>query len=266
MFRLSIWNYKNYHICELFVLDFNRVIEEDPAQVAKWQDRSRQARAQRDAESSGDETADGQSGVAGTSYIRHEPDARLQHNLVAIQDDIDTSSGSNFYLTDSDSDSGVFRPKIIEGGVSFPFFDGSGSIPDLLASAADYEMDVMNRMSSNKPLSNSMRGRSVSFSDIQQVISDDDRIGFENFSFGNEAVNPNANNNFQMRWDFQVGGNRSADDANGQNDNNTRDKGGGGLSGETNAWRHALPSPSSVENSQESPLPRLPANLADTYF
>lgn len=203
--------------------------------MAKWQDRSRRARAQRDAESSGDETADGQSGVAGTSYIRHEPDARLQHNLVAIQDDIDTSSGSNFYLTDSDSDSGVFRPKIIEGGVSFPFFDGSGSIPDLLASAADYEMDVMNRMSSNKPLSNSMRGRSVSFSDIQQVISDDDRIGFENFSFGNEAVNPNANNNFQMRWDFQVGGNRSADDANGQNDNNTRDKGGGGLSGETNA-------------------------------
>ncbi|XP_041457714.1 uncharacterized threonine-rich GPI-anchored glycoprotein PJ4664.02-like [Lytechinus variegatus] len=224
-----------------------RVIEEDPAQVAKWQNRARRSRARRDADSSGDETVDGlsNSGVAGMSYtlnretqlpFRTEQGAKLPHNLVAIPDDIDTSSGSNFYFTDSDSDSEHFRPKIIEGGVSFPFFDGSGSIPDLLASAADYEMDVMQRMSSNKPLGT--RGRSVSFSDIQQVISDDDRIGWENFTFGSEAADSNKNNNFQMRWDFQVGG--KSDDADGKkddgDDDDERNKGGGrGLLGETNA-------------------------------
>ncbi|XP_072173931.1 uncharacterized protein [Diadema setosum] len=180
-------------------LNKSQHIMENSEEIAKWRNRRRRGTYSSDGESGGEprmaET------VVGTSYTTVN-EAKPPRSFIVIPDD--NSSGSMFYITDSDSDSEhLIRPKLIEGGASFPFYDNfNGSIPDLLTSAADYEMDVMQRMS-NQPLTDSVRRRSVSFSDIQQVITDDNRIGWENFTFGNNTKD-GENNNFQVRWDFKV--------------------------------------------------------------
>ncbi|XP_071480236.1 uncharacterized protein [Diadema antillarum] len=180
-------------------LNKSQHIMENSEEIAKWRNRRRRGTYSSDGES-GDEPRMAET-VVGTSYTT-VGEAKPPRSFIVIPDD--NSSGSMFYITDSDSDSEhLIRPKLIEGGASFPFYDNfNGSIPDLLTSAADYEMDVMQRMS-NQPLTDSVRRRSVSFSDIQQVISDDDRIGWENFTFGSNTKD-GENNNFQVRWDFKV--------------------------------------------------------------
>ena len=170
--------------------------------------------------------------VAGTSYTPTVAEARIPSKFIQIGD-VETSSGENMsYFTDSDSDSEHFRPKMIDGGASFPFFSAmNGSIPDILTPAADYELDVMRSMSAEQSQTNSLMRRSVSFSDIQQVISNDDHIGWENFTYGSKPVD-DSNKNFQVQWDFPVEGNGesgSSDDVEaGRGSDNGGEEGGGG--------------------------------------